>query len=193
MLHPTNIERVNVQLAASVTHESTIAALNFYGQQEDYSAFTDTAEFLRHVRRWFDLVNVKSPYIYIRRNGSNRIPVTKQNKEGLDYLKMIQAVMEKWLEEKDKTFKMSRDTLDSLINTCRGLIGLSNYLLDKHGDLLDYVLLGRVQSDKLEGHFGHLRELAEGNCWPSVRQFMEGEAVVRAKSLVSLSGYSLTD
>ena len=39
VLHPSNIERVNVQLAISATHETTTAALDYFGQKEEYSAF----------------------------------------------------------------------------------------------------------------------------------------------------------
>ena len=56
--------------------------------------------------------------------------------------------------------------------------------------MVDYVLLGKIQYDGIEGHFGRLRKLAGGNYWASVRQFMEGETVIRAKNLVSLSGFS---
>jgi len=73
--------------------------------------------------------------------------------------------------------------------TCRGLVGLSRYLLGHCG--FEYVPPGKEQSDKLEGHFSHLRKLAGGNYWGSARQFLEGEAVIRAKSLVWLSGYTL--
>ena len=62
--------------------------------------------------------------------------------------------------------------------------------IEEHGDMVDYVLLGKIQSDGIEGQFGHLRKLAGGNYWASVRQFTEGEAVIRAKNLVSLSGFS---
>ena len=93
--------------------------------------------------------------------------------------------MRKWLE-KDKVKKISTDTLKALNYTCRGLIGVSNYLLDQHSDLINYVLLGKIQSDKIEGHFGHLRKLAGGNNWASARQFMEGEAVVCCSILTSL-------
>ena len=190
-LHPTNVERVNVQLAVSAMHETTIAALDFYGQREKHSAFKETAEFLRLVRRWFDIVNVKSAFVHVRLNDPNRKPVTREEKEGLDYLQKFGLVMRTWLERKEKGNKMSTDTLKGAIYTCRGLVGLANYLLDKHGDVLDYVLLGKVQYDKIEGRFGHLKKLAGGNYWASVRQFMEGEAVIRARSLVWLSGYSL--
>ena len=56
---------------------------------------------------------------------------------------------------------------------------------------MHYVLLGKLQPDRIEGRFGYLRMLAGGNFWASVRQFFEGEAVIRVKSLVWLSGYSL--
>ena len=56
--------------------------------------------------------------------------------------------------------------------------------------MVDYVLLGKIHYDGIEGHFGRLRKLAGGNYWASVRQFMKGEAVIRAKNLVSLSGFS---
>ena len=74
--------------------------------------------------------------------------------------------------------------------TCRGLVGLAKYLLRQCD--LEYVLLGKIQSDRLEGHFGHLRKLAGGNFWASSRQFFEGEAIVRVKSLIWLSGYGLS-
>ena len=73
-------------------------------------------------------------------------------------------MMERWLEQAGKTRKLSTDILHEIIVTCRGLVGLSKYLLEHH--VLKYVLLGKVQSDKIEGHFGHLRKLAGGTTGP---------------------------
>ena len=119
----------------------------------------------------------------IRRNsGCAELPVKLPSSER-DSAKVPFCLL--WVNRARETFIIDR------VYTCRGLVGLSNYLLDRHGDLIQYVLLGKIQSDKIEGHFGHLRKLAGGNYWASVRQFMEGEAVIRAKSLIQLSGYSL--
>ena len=180
-----------MQLAISATHETTTAALDYFGQKEKCSAFKHTAEFLRLVRRWFDVVNVKSAYTHTRLNDPIRKPITKEEQEGLNFLDKFGQMMRAWLDSERKTTKMSTDTLKGVMYTCRGLVGLANYLLDRHGDLIQHVLLGKIQSDKIEGRFGHLRKLAGGNYWASVRQFMEGEAVIRAKSLVQLSGYSI--
>ncbi|KAG0719515.1 Nuclear nucleic acid-binding protein C1D [Chionoecetes opilio] len=89
--------------------------------------------------------------------------------------------------------KISKDTCLAVYNTSRGLVGLVRYLLDNHNAILDYVLLGKVQSDRIESHFGHLRKLAGSNYWASVRQFMENEAVIRTRSLIWWSGYSIGD
>ena len=189
VLHPTSIERVNVQLAIAATHESTIAALRFYGQQEMYKTFNQTAEFLQDVRKWFDIVNVKSPWKHVGRNDKMLQPITAANQEGLTFLQEFGTMMSAWENQTKKTTQMSTDTIRGVITTCRGLVGLTKYLLDQCG--LEYVLLEKIQSDRIEGHFGHLRKLAGGNFWASSRQFFEGEAIIRSKSLLWLSGYSL--
>ena len=189
VLHPSSIERSNVQLAISAMHETTIAALEYYGGKDEHKAFKDTAEFLKLVRKWFDVVNVKSPFIHKRLNDSTRKPVTRDCKDGLTYLQGFESMINRWIERDGRGNKISTDTLKGISYTCRSLIGLANYLLEEHGDMVDHVLLGKNQSDGIEGHFGHLRKLAGGNYWASVRQFMEGEAVIRAKNLVSLSGF----
>ena len=96
VLSPTNIERVNVQLAVSAMHETTIAALEYYGQNKEYSTFNETAEYLRHIRRWFDTVNVKSASTYKRLNDNARKPITKEDRSGLIYLKEFEDVMRRW-------------------------------------------------------------------------------------------------
>ena len=168
VLHPTSIERVNVQLAIAATHETTIAALQFYGKQDQYSAFSQTTEFLHHIRTWFDIVNVKAPWKNIGRNNEMMQPISNANQENLAYIEKLENIMS-WEKQPNKTTQMSTDTMRGVATTCRGLVGLAMYLLDHCG--LEYVLFGKVQSDKIEVHFGHLRKLAGGNFWASCRQF----------------------
>ncbi|KAF0287545.1 hypothetical protein FJT64_014052 [Amphibalanus amphitrite] len=159
-------------------------------EREEYRAFQGTADFLELLRQWFSVVNVKTAFTYVRLRDPLRTPPSNEERGGLNFLVDFQKMLQTWLDRKGGT-KMSRDTTQAAIYTCRGLVGLANYLLDKHSDVMKYVLLGKVQSDRIEGRFGYLRKLAGGNYWASVRQFLEGEAVVRVKSLVWLSGYSL--
>ena len=190
VLHPTSVERVNVRLAMAATHESTVAALRFYSQRDGHSAFKGTADLLELLSQWFSVVNVKSAYTHVRLRDPLRTPPSHVEREGLNFLIAFKEMLQVWLDRTGGA-KMSKDTTQAAIYTCRGLVGLANYLLERHGDILHYVLLGKVQSDRIEGRFGYLRKLAGGNYWASVRQFLEGEAVIRVKSLVWLSGYSL--
>ena len=190
VLHPTSVERVNVGLAMAATHESTVTALRYFGQRDEHRAFRGTADFLELLRRWFSVVNVMTAYTHIRLREPIRTPPSNEERDGLNFLSAFKEMLQVWLERHGGG-KMSKDTTQAAIYTRRGLVGLTNYLLEKHGDILHYVLLGKVQSDRIEGRFGYLRKLAGGNYWASVRQFLEGEAVLRVKSLVWLSGYSL--
>ena len=87
VLHPSIIARINVQLAISTMHETTIAALKYYGGKDEHKAFKDTAEFLKLVLKWFDVVNVKSPFIHKKLSDSSRKPVTRDCKDRLTYYK----------------------------------------------------------------------------------------------------------
>ena len=102
MLHPTNFERVNVQLADSATHETTVAALNYYAQSDQHKDFTETAKFLGLVRGWFNIVNVKPASVHVNLNDPLRKPATKEKKEGLRFLLKFGEMLQTWLERKGK-------------------------------------------------------------------------------------------
>lgn len=198
VLHPSNLERVNVKLTAAATHESTSAALRHFARlQPCLSDFNDTAEFLELMRRWFNICNVKSPNMANRLNDENRVPLRsdcKKSERSLQFLSDFGAFMRNWIEsEIPATAKLSKDTSMAAFYTCRGLVGLAKHLLDNYNEEVEYVLLGKVQSDSIEGHFGHLRKLAGSNYWASVRQFMEGETVIRVSSLIWWSGVKTSD
>ena len=190
MLFPTKVEWSNTQLANAALHESTIAGLEHFADN-GHPNFKHTAEFLRYIRRWFDIVNVKNAYLHSRLNDSNRKPITLEDKEGLEFLSNFGQWVINLHEWRGKSFKMLNDTMLAASQTSLGLVDLAKYLLGKHSDELRYIVLGKIQSDNIEGRFGHLRKLAGGNYWASVRQCYEGESVIRARSLVSFSGYSI--
>ena len=79
----------------------------------------------------------------------------------------------------------------ALFYTCRGLVGLARHLLSTNTEI-QYVL-GKVQSDAIEGLFGHLRKLAGSSYWASVRQFLEGETVICISSLIWWSGVKVNE
>lgn len=198
VLQPSALERVNVGIAAAATHETTCKALRYFAENRpDCKDFVDTAEFLELVRRWFNTCNVKSPFMAHRCNDKNRVKLSlgcEDSENSLKFLSDFGSFMRSWHESKgSNSVKMTKDTCMAVFYSSRGLVSLTRYLLEKYSDILDYVLLGKIQSDRIEGHFGHLRKLAGGNYWASVRQFMENEAVIRTKCLIWWSGYSTVE
>jgi len=56
---------------------------------------------------------------------------------------------------------LTKQTFLALKQTCQAITGLAKYLINFCG--FKYVLLGKVQSDTIEGRFGHIRQLSGTN------------------------------
>ena len=186
VLHPSTIERVNVSLADSAFHESTIAGLEFYGKN-GYPEFLNTVPFLKLVRRWWNITNVKTPMLGIKKRDPSRQPITTVNDEKIQFLLDFANWLKEW--EESKTSGLSKETFLAVKQTSLALAMLAKYLL-QHCNFR-YVLLGQVQSDEIEQHFGKYRQLLGGNFFVSVRQVLEAEKIIRMKSLIRYSNFSL--
>ena len=57
--------------------------------------------------------------------------------------------------------------------------------------LLDFILLGNISSDYLEGRFGWYRQLCSANYYNSVTQFLQAEKTICLRSLVNM-GFDMT-
>ena len=86
VLNPSSIERTNVQLVGAATQESTTTALIYYADKCNMPAYKETAAFLRLVRKWFTICNVKTNYSHCQCNDPDRVPVTNNNQESLVFL-----------------------------------------------------------------------------------------------------------
>ena len=84
---------------------------------------------------------------------------------------------------------LTKETCLALTQTCRAIAGLAKHLINFCG--FNYVLLGKVQSDTLEGRFGHIRQLSGGNYYNSIRKLLESNRKLRAVSLLKHSGISV--
>ena len=70
------------------------------------------------------------------------------------------------------------------------MIELVQYLLNTKNEI-NFVLLGLIQSDFLEGRFGWHHQLNGGNYYASVLQFLQAEKTIRLRSLVEF-GYNMS-
>ena len=92
---------------------------------------------------------------------------------GVNYLKKFVDWIEAWEKIDNTKYGLSKETFQTCKQTCKGLIGSCIYLLEEKG--FEYVLLGKINSDKLEGRFGWWRQLAGANYFMAVRQILESE------------------
>lgn len=158
VLNPTRIERTSVQHVAAATHESTTAALDYYADKFSRPAYKETAAFLRLLRKWFNTCNVKSKGLHNWHNEPTRKPFTITDQEPLVFLEEFAEWMNTWQERRDKHKKitskglfMSTETAKAFRRTSLGLVGLARHMLTTCKEMISYVLLGKVQSDKIEG------------------------------------------
>jgi len=188
VLHPTNIEKTNVRLADALFHDSTIAALEFYAstQQEKWWS---TVKFLKLIRKWWNIVNVKSGTKGFHKRNESMLAVTKNVQQNLNFLKTFSEWLTNWNAHSNKS--LTRQTFQAAKQTSSVLPLAANYLLNEKKFI--YVLLGLFQSDPIEKHFGWYRQLCGANYYVSVRQILEAEKTIRLRSLIKFSSYSFDE
>ena len=187
MLRPTSIEKTDVGLADSCFHESTINALRYYSNH-GYSKFFETAEVLQIFRTWSNATNVKSLYAGQRTKDVNRNPVRKEDRSVLEIFHKFGEWLEAWKSSGE--VGLSNQTFQAAIQTTKVLTDLSTYLLDVKG--LDYVLLGHISSDYIEGRFSWYCQSSGANYNISVLQILQSEKTIRIQSLIE-SGFQMSD
>uniref|UniRef100_A0A0K2T313 Uncharacterized protein n=1 Tax=Lepeophtheirus salmonis TaxID=72036 RepID=A0A0K2T313_LEPSM len=74
-VYPTPIEKTNVLLADSIFHESTVAAHHYYSST--YPAWKVTGNFVSLVRKYWNIVNCKTPSAGVRKRDIQRNHLAK--------------------------------------------------------------------------------------------------------------------
>ena len=85
---------------------------------------------------------------------------------------------------------LTAETFTAARQTAAALPEAALYILRERE--LDYLLLGLIQSDYLEGRFGWYRQLCGANYFNSVLQFLQAEKKIRMLSLIRM-GFSISD
>ena len=137
----------------------------------------DTAKFLQVVRDWFNTVNVKGTNYGQRTRDERRNAIRRASmNEDLEYLSRFVSWLEKWKNSGGKG--LSKPTFECAIRSCKVIIELVPYLFERYPDL-EFILLGNICSDFLEGRFGWYRQLCGGNYYNAVVQFLQAEDGIR--------------
>ena len=123
------IEKTNVKLADSLFHESTIEGLVYYSKH-GHPEFQSTASFLRIIRTWWNVCNVKSRYAAQRTRDLVRTPISRDEEFGdLGGIQLLQKFAD-WIKDWEEMTAQ---------HTSLALIAVSICLIDEKG--FSYVLL----------------------------------------------------
>ena len=145
-LYPNSFEKQKVSLAVNVFNYKTVVALRKRGK-------SGTASFVAHVTKMWEILNVKSPREAKKLNDPNRAKIDDVEDPRLNYLHRM-ATSLKLMDNSTRGNRrqgLTSETSNALHQTLIGLIDLVKTLLNLDHD---YVLLGKIQSDRLEKEFG---------------------------------------
>ena len=191
VIAPMALEKTNVMLANALFDESTINGLEFYAKN-GFGQFYHTAKFLRIIRNWWDTFNVKSIYKGKHKRNEFMHAIIKENVDKVtSYLESFSKWVKEWKSEYPD-FGLSSPTFNALLHTVKAVKELCTFLLDCDNNGIEYILLGFLQQDYLEGRFGWYRQLAGGNYFCAVIQFLQAEKTIRLRNLVQ-DGYNLKE
>lgn len=154
-LYPSSLERQNVKLVLKIFNHNVVAALKQFGPKISLTNYEDTALFIDIVCKWWDIVNVKTPLKGQRLRNKYQEPVTKSSAHIFNFLNSFLNWLKRWRDLDGTGHRLTKETNDALYQTTSALLKLSHYCL--HIKHFNYILLGQVQTDKLEEHFGKYR------------------------------------
>ena len=185
-IQPRSIEKVSVRLAASVFHESTLAALEVHSALKDIAS--GTAFFIRLIMKLWNILNVRTSTAGRRKRNIEKDPVLSANDWKLEFLNEFAQYIDEW--QKCAPFCLTKETSLAIRQTCLAMIELSQFLFQEG---FNYVLLGSISSDALEERFGWYRGMSGGNYFISLRQVLESERRIKTISLLKFDTFSADD
>ena len=120
LLNPFSIEKTNVRLADACFHESFIKALEYFGKH-GYPRFSPTAEILKIIRNWWNIMNVKSRSKATNKRDKKREEIKDENCESIQYLREVADWFESW-HSQNPLNGLSRETLRAVKHTTLAMI-----------------------------------------------------------------------
>ena len=135
-------------------NEKVIAALKLYKH-------LDTALFIERVHRMWCIINVTYPDTGHHLNDEDRKPITSKSDDRLAFLEKNETsfkLMDSFKKGK-RIQGLTGDTSNTLHMTLLGLVDLTKTWLHKG---FNYILLGKIQSDRLEKEFSIYHQSSGG-------------------------------
>ncbi|KAJ4446704.1 hypothetical protein ANN_13401 [Periplaneta americana] len=185
-LYPSSFEKQNVSLALKVFNEKNIVALE--RKKAEICCSDGTINFIKLILRWWKVVNVKNPFKGKHLRDSDCDPIQGPEDPKVRFLEQFLLFLKVW-QSSAINGKLSNDTHTALAHTIESLIYMCKYIF--HELKWKYVLLGKFQTDKLEGRFGQYRQMSGGNYNVSAEQVLESERKLKLCTVLRMKSASL--
>ena len=172
-LYPNNFEKQKVSLVAKVFNEKTVACLELHKKQ-------DTARFVALITRMWNMLNIKRPYAAKYLNDPDREKFSSESDPRFDFL-LKMATSFKLMDCCKRGCRvkcLTSETANAVHQTIHGIVSSIKNLLNLG---YEYVLPGKIQSDRLEAEFGIYRQSSGGNYLISVEQVVTSLSMQRLK------------
>ena len=164
------MQRQNVLLAVKFFDEKMIAALNIQNNDE----VNGTAEFMFIILKWWKIMNVRTPNTGYHLQDPFRNPITSMECNNVQYLLKFSSFLSAWeslvlpTSSDSKAGKLTKDTFVALKHTTDAIIEIIRHMFHTYPNK-KYLLLGKFQTDNLEGRFGKYRFMSGCNYHVSVQ------------------------
>jgi hypothetical protein len=188
VLNPTGIQRQNVLLCVKLFDEKNISALRV--KKDEFSnSVVGTISFMETISTWWKIVNCKTPFKGKHLRDVNCEPVYSVEDERFIFLQKFVTWLQRWndmeLKNIDKRHgKLTKQTQHALLHTTETLMLLCKFLFENYN--FKYVLLGKFQTDPLEGRFGQYRQMCGASYHVSVSQVLESEKKIKVLNFLKV-------
>lgn len=182
-LYLSSFDRQKVHLVDALLHDTTIASMIAAGE-------SDTAQLMQVFRTWFDIHNVKTRFKGKRLAKPACEPITREGwKNGTQmhrkFLTTFVAFVKLWHEvDESKGHRLSASTYFTFIQSTQTTIDFVDYIFETYEEV-NYILLGKLQTDDLEHFFGKLRTMNGFAYRISIAQVKDTVKKLRNRHLLS--------
>lgn len=191
-LWPTKLERQNVNLALKVFSVNVVRGLEELGPKCNLESYQQTADYIKIFCFWWDIVNVKSPFKGKCKLNPMCEPYTgKATDLNATFLRKFLSWLNVWHNINSDNGRLSKETHSALIQTTTAFVCIAEYCINKLDK--NYVLLGKIQTDKLESRFGLYRSMSGDQYHITIRQIYETETKLRLSKDLKLASHSRGD
>ncbi|XP_072159205.1 uncharacterized protein [Bemisia tabaci] len=186
-VYPSSVERQNVKLVVNLFHDTTIAALETLKKDGAVTDAEGAINILKLFGCWWKISNVKTPVKGKRINDSWCEPIQNCGESEdwkLIFFRKFKEFLEYW-HSLNIGGQLSAQTFTAFVHTIEATLNLCDYIFTSYG--WDYILLGKLQTDGIEGRFGGYRRLSGSNYHVSVDQVCESERKLKLIGVLKLT------